>query len=114
MSIACCLHRRQPWTIRLRQKQETPPARVPIRMPQFSSYDSHCPPHRCAGEFNAFSHPELTAIHAQSSTLIPRRKPKSVTNHVVWIFPPVTTTRIVPGFVNGLISVSSGSFLQLA
>jgi hypothetical protein len=53
-------------------------------------------------------------FYAQSSILMPRRMPKSVTNHTVWTFPPTTTTRIALELVNGLTTASSCSFLQLA
>jgi hypothetical protein len=49
-------------------------------------------------------------FYLQSSTSVPRPTPKSVTNHVVCMPPPVTITPTCPAW-NVLIRVSGGSFL---
>ena len=56
----------------------------------------------------------MKSCYFQSSIKIPLPILKSVTNQVVWIPPPATTTRIAPALEKGLIRVSGEAFKNVA
>src|ERR1039458_7348704 len=53
-------------------------------------------------------------IYRQASIDVPFSGMKSVANQTLAVFPPTTTARMLFGLVKGFISVSPGTFFQLA